>query len=709
MTEAPHFDQRDQSVNTQTNIGQANQVIIQSSGFPQDLSVPHQLPSPPKDFMGREEEIRSLLDKFDRGATITGLRGMGGVGKTALALVLADQLKGSFSAGQIYLDMQGTSKNPLRPDKAMAHVIRSFLGPGFEVPEDQNGLCGFYRTVLSERKALILLDNAADHVQVEPLVPPAGSALLITSRNKFAMDGLKELDLNILPSKDACDFMQSICGRIGEHADELAKLCGCLPLALRNAAYVLKEKPNMGVASYIKRLNDARKRLDLVEASFDLSYQLLRPELQRLWCMLSVFPADFDLAGAAAVWQMENDAAEEALGELMRLSLVDFEPYTTGEGGRYRLHDLARDFSDLRLDESDRELSHERHAEHYISVLTNANELYKSGNGNIFTGLDFFDADRLNIFTGQAWAAKRFKANIKAAKLCSSYPREGFYLLGLRQHPKEQIHWLESALAAAQQLMDRKSEAAHLGRIGREYSHFGKYLVSIDYLEQAIALAREVGDPFVEGWALDNLGSVYRKKGDYETAIDYCQRHLRIAKEIGDKRGEGTALGNIGQAYYAKEDISSAINYYEQHLRIVLEEGNKRGERDAIGNLGNAYASLRDFKKAFSYYRKARAISEAMRDCRGIGDVLGNMGKAYFALREYDKSINYCKRALKASQMFGDREREAQALFTLGNVSSATGQRDEAISLAESALAIFEEIESPHAETVRKALEMWKS
>ena len=300
--------------------------------------------------------------------------------------------------------------------------------------------------MLSGKKTLILLDNAASREQVEPLLPPAGSALLITSRNKFVLPGLKEKDLDVLPLKDAKKLLLEIAGRIGEHAGELAKLCGCLPLALRNAASALAEKKNLNVADYVERLKDARKRLDLVDASFSLSYELLTPELQRLWGLLSVFPADFDLAGAAAVWEMEPAPAEEALGELVKWSLVDFLPSASGEGGRYRLHDLARVFAASRQDADARDLLSKacgsiikKFFGRQMSSSSRAEEL--SGRSD-----SAFDTEKANIRKGQDWAKiNAFKPGNSRdlQQLC----RDGPHLEPAAAFLK--LEWLEAALVAS--------------------------------------------------------------------------------------------------------------------------------------------------------------------------------------------------------------------------------------------------------------------
>ena len=185
-----------------------------------------QIPPPPSNFKGREDEINDILSNFAKGATITGLRGMGGVGKTALALVLADRLKSRFPDGQIFIEMRGTSRNqdmpPMKPEEAMAQVIRAFK-PVDRLPENPVELRGIYNSTLTGKRVLLLLDNAANSEQVYPLLPPEGCSVIITSRIKFNLWGLVEKDLDILPTDKACELLLEISPRIGSRAEELAR------------------------------------------------------------------------------------------------------------------------------------------------------------------------------------------------------------------------------------------------------------------------------------------------------------------------------------------------------------------------------------------------------------------------------------------------------------------------------------------------------
>jgi len=297
----------------------------------------HQLPPPPRDFTGREAELADLMAKAEGdGVTISGLHGMGGIGKTALALVLADRLKDRYPDAQFYLDLKGASKQPLSVSEALSHVVRAYH-PTAKLPESEADLHGLYQSVLHSQRALLLMDNARDADQVQPLLPPASCLLIVTSRQHFTLPGLHPKNLDTLPPGDARDLLLKIAPRIDGHAGALAQLCGYLPLALRLAGSALVERPTLTPQDYLKRLTGAQARLALVDASLSLSYDLLDEELRRAWCALSVFPGTFDLAAAAAVWHVNQDQAQDWQDALVRYSVVEWDalpPPLAGEGMR---------------------------------------------------------------------------------------------------------------------------------------------------------------------------------------------------------------------------------------------------------------------------------------------------------------------------------------------------------------------------------------
>ena len=706
--------------------------------------IPHQIPPPPKDFKGREEEIADILFNFEKGATITGLRGMGGVGKTALALVLADKLKSQFPDGLIFVDMRGTSNNPelppLMPADAMAQVIRAY-NPVDRLPENSNELRGLYLSILAGKRALLLLDNAASGEQVEPLLPPAGCAVLITSRIKFALPGMAEKDLEILPLDKSCELLLQIAPRIGNRAEELAKICGYLPLALRNAASALAEKKDLSVPEYEKRLTDKVTLLKLVKGSFSLSYDLLAPGRKRQWRRLSVFPEDFDRNAATAVLKMAPGASDEALSDLVRWSLVDFVQITDSEDGRYKLHDLARLFAESCLEQDELADAQQKHATHYSKVLSQADKFYQKGGTNVLAGLKLFDREWANIKIGQSWvkniipiSAKLKKSDLKSVlQLASSYASDGVYVLDLRMHPGERIGWCDTGLKAAKMMGNRSAESAHLGNLGNAYSdlgetrkaigyleralnitrkigdkrgeeaglgnlgnryaHLGETRKAIEYQEQALAISRKIGNRRGEGIDLSNLGSRYVDLGEIRKAIEYYERALAIAGEIGDKRGEGNRLGNLGLSYIALGETRKAIEYQEQGLAITRDIGDRRAEGIHLDKLGLAYADLSETRKAIEYHVQALAIAREIGDKRNEGESLCNLGKAYLDLNENDKAIECCTESLNIVRKIEYRIFEGEALSTLGKAYSDLGQLDKAIDHCDQALKIFKNME----------------
>ncbi len=501
--------------------------------------------------------------------------------------------------------MKGASQEPLAVAAALAHVIRAYH-PDAKLPDDEAALGGLYQSVLHGQRALLLMDNAKDAAQVAPLIPPAGCVLLVTSRQHFTLPGLYAKDLDTLPVADAHKLLLAIAPRIDAQADEIAQLCGYLPLALRLAASVIAERKDLGVADYVRRLTDARQRLNLIEASLGLSYDLLSVELQQRWRTLAVFPVTFAAAAAAVVWATEMDAAQDALGELVRYSLLNWNDSIA----RYSLHDLARLFADSRMSDDERNTGQARHAAHYADVLGAADDLYRQGGEAIMRGLALFDAEWTNIQAGQSWAARHAGDDDANARLCVDYPTAGAYVLHLRQHPRERVNWLQQALAAARKSNDRRGEGNALNNLGLAYAHLGELRRAIEFYEQALEIDREIGDRRGEGNALGNLSSAYIELGELRRAIEFSEQQLIIVREIGDRRSEGGALSNLGIAYKNLGEPRRAIEFYEQALGIRREIGDRRGEGIDLWNMSLALDELGDRVQAIAHAEAALKIRE---------------------------------------------------------------------------------------------------
>jgi hypothetical protein len=320
-----------------------------------------QLPPVPPDFTGREEQVRDLTRRLVEDAgrfPVAALRGMGGAGKTSLAIRVAHEVKNGFPDAQLYLNLRGTAdgvkEHPLTPAEAMSHIILAFRPDAINLPQDENILAGVYRGDLAGKRALILLDNAADEAQLRPLLAvPLPVRFLISSRHAQALDGVESIHIEGLPPEEAFSLLRRIMGPRGTRNElrELVRLCVQLPLALRVAGDFLRLKEDWPVSQYIRALESEPHRwLKVgadpekdVEAVLKLSAaQLVRDSVERgtRWHFLHIFEGDFDLAAAAAAWNAdENDLGVlNDLSDMENRSLIIFDRHTR----RYHLHDLLR-------------------------------------------------------------------------------------------------------------------------------------------------------------------------------------------------------------------------------------------------------------------------------------------------------------------------------------------------------------------------------
>lgn len=555
---------------------------------------------------------RSLKD----GALICGAQGMGGVGKTALALKLAEELKPRYPDAQFYLDLRGASGEPLSATRAMEHIIRAYH-PTAKLPDEPAALSALFHSALEGKRALLLWDNVKDAAQVAPLRPPATCLMLVTSRRHFAIQGLHSIGLDQMTEKEACELLLKIEPRIGGEAKRIAKLCGYLPLALELAASALKVRKGVSPPEFALRLSDSERRTKLldktdserkIEASRQSSYGLLDEVQRKLWRALAVFPETFDYP-AAAVWQAKDDEARDALDDLVAYSLVEYDE----SKGRYRLHDLASDFAEAMLgeDEGERDEAKLRHAAHFQQLLSDANDLYWGGGNKVVEALAMFDRERINTETGQRWCAEKMDSNLAAARLAKVYAARGISILGLRLHPRERIEWLNVGMRACHKLDGRSGEGVALGYLGQSYADLGETRRAIEFYEQALVIAREIGDRRGEGAWLGYLGRAYADLGEARKAIGFHEQALVIDREIGDRRGEGADLGNLGRAYSDLDETSKAIEYYEQSIELAreigyryLEANNLLGWGDTLVKLGEADRAIEMIEAALSIYEQ---------------------------------------------------------------------------------------------------------
>lgn len=733
--------------------------------------VPYEIPPPPSDFTGREDEVKKLLELFDHGATIIGLRGMGGIGKTALAFKLAKELADRYPDGQIFINIGGTDPNPLIPSEAMAHIIRAY-NPEAQLPESESDLSAVYHKILHDKHTLLLLDNANNDKQIRPLLPPDTCGVIVTSRLKIAFEGLVPIDMDVLEPEEAMKLLLKIRRpnqppvippQEEDGWEKIAELCGYLPLALRAAGSSLANRPDISLDQYIKQLGDERTRLDSigeegvdrgVEASFNISYGSLPAETAQVFRMLSIFPADFDAKAEEVVCL---DKGHKHLSELVRWNLVEYHK----ENDRYRLHDLSRLFAFSHLEKEVDKASIEEiklhHAEHYETVLTTAESLYLQGGENILAGLKLLDLEWPNIKAGQSWAEHIAKqSGIKkeihkediALYLCSSYPNKGIDLLILRLHPRELIHWLETALYAARKLDDQLVEAATLTNIGIAHHGLGEYSKSIEFLEQALTITREKEFRYGEGSILGslgndylsmgqypkstefyeqariifrdikykngematllNLGNIYRLQGKLDKSLEFYEQALAIARELKSKISEGSILAHLGTTYRELDKYRKSIDFFEQALTIAREIGYKSEEGSALDGLGNTYEILGESLKAIQFHEQALAIFRDIGHRNGEGSALANLGHIYLNMSENHKAIVLLEQAIAIFREIGDREGEGRALVNISIARYGLGERGQAIADAELALNILEKIGSPNAEKVRLQLAEWK-
>lgn len=655
----------------------------------QSREIPRQLPADTRMFTGRETELARVMALAARAhagtaagmVLISALDGMGGVGKTALAVHAAHRLAGEFPDGQLYVDLRGHTPglDPLPPEDALEYLLRSVGVPADRISGDLAARAALYRTHIADTRTLIILDNAATAAQVRPLLPGrVGSFVLVTSRRR--LDGLEDahpLTLGALSDAEAVALLDKVAG-VGRlepgHAavGELIQLCGHLPLALRIVGARLRRHRAERIENLVERLREEGGRLtglrdedrDLA-AVFNSSYAELSRQEQELYRALSLVPGtDADAPATAALLGVDAREAGRLLESLLEHSmLLEHTP------GRYRFHDLVRIHA-AQLAEKDDGPAHrddalERLCQWYLGTAHAASRLINPHRTEIVVRpgsiepLSFASQDAAlawcDIERGNLVAAIHSRTRHAPGPFGWQLPVVLAPYFNQRKQWSEWIATHEAGLRSARQSADKYGEARIQVGLGRAYTDLREFDKAESYYNAAAALYRESGHQRELLRVLANLASLANQRGWARKAYEANTEALALARTLGDPHAEGVVLGNLGAG---------------------------------CGSLGM-------FDEAVEHMRRALAIREALGDRYGQAMNLQNLAEALRELGRPQESAEHCSRALKIQREDGNRYGEATTLLYLGLLERDQNRPDAARGHWESAYSIFEELGSP--------------
>jgi len=657
-------------------------------------AIPHELPADIPDFTGHEAKLERLLAALtpvgDASPKVVAVHGVGGVGKSALAIHAAHQLAVRFPDGQLYLNLQGAAAGlrALDPVDALARLLRTLGFEGRDIPVEVEEAAARFRSRVAGRRILLVLDNAVSPGQVRHLLPASPTcAVLITSRQVLStLDGAGHVHLDVLPAEQAVLLLGRVAGveRLAAEpraASDLARQCDYLPLALRIAGARLAARPSWPVHALAERLGDERTRLDELESAdlavrscFQVSYQALTASednrdrtAARLFRLLGLHRGpEFSTWTAAALLGTSPEAAETALERL-----VDAQLLVAAGLGRYAMHDLlllfAREQAAHDEPEGQRRLALERMLDCYLATMQRAQQVLQPGDPggahwrveaqtpplrSWTAALAWFEQERANLL---AAAHQAVHGPMPMPRFAARLAEVMYWFLLIRTNWPEMESINQLALCAARRDGDRRGEAIALNDIGQAHMGVGRLDQAIACLEQSKALFAELRDRHWESITIVHQAAVYREQGELERTVDCIRRSLPRLHEAGDLVTVGGALGVLGLAYGDQGRFDEAIDCLEQSLRI----------RDGIQN----------------------PLSEAM--------TLTNLGEVHYRAGHHRTAVEFYERCLRIYADTGDRRREAETLWQLGLVRDALGQREQARSCWHGAQAIFKHLGVP--------------
>ncbi|MFF2043320.1 tetratricopeptide repeat protein [Kitasatospora sp. NPDC058170] len=681
------------------------------------------LPQLTRDFTGREGELERLLPLLDPGVStadavlVASVAGMGGIGKTTLALAVAHRaLDNGWFADALFFDLHGYDETPTTVGQALDSNLRILGVTAERIPPDDDGRAALFRAQLDlriqeGRGILVVADNASASEQVRQLLPGAGPhRLLITSRHTLADLDAELIDLDVLTPESSVELMATTLRTTKrrpqqitadpEGALRLAKMCGYLPLALELAAAQHVLDPHLtpgGLADDLaEALAETGSRLDeledgrraVVRASLDRSRRLLTIPEAELLDLLAIAPGTDISTDSAAV--LTDQKPREVRRRLISLAATGLIRQSVG-GGRWIMHDLVRDHAteQARVAGARNRVALDRLYEHYelcAAAYVAADRSIPVSGGlraefekfaamafpNGWDSLSWFDAEYSNLIAAvhAAHVDGRWSAVARLNSVLSVYLSRG-------RHLDDWYSTSMTGVAAGRASGNRIEESNALGNLGNVLRELRRLDDAIEVHRSCVAIRMELGTRVADAW--NSLGDSLRARRFFSEAIDAYGRELALHQLEDGREGEARARNDIGFALRLMGRFDEALDAHQISLAIIEEVGDPVGEAQTRGYLGLAYTALGRFDEAIDNYRKSLAVRHDILGRFTVGATLNNIGKALRGQGKYEEATAAGRQAVEHFRSPRNPYREAHALGELADTLAAAGHPDDEV------------------------------
>ncbi|MFJ3701364.1 MULTISPECIES: AfsR/SARP family transcriptional regulator [unclassified Streptomyces] len=727
-------DPRPELSQLQQRILRADEELARPADEPAPAAVPvrpAQLPATVPDFTGRASFVRELGDRLVTAEgsvmAVSALAGIGGVGKTTLAVHIAHRARPHFPDGQLYVDLQGAGATAAEPETVLGAFLRALGTADSAIPDSLDERAALYRSVLDGRRILVLLDNAHDAAQIRPLLPGTeGCAALVTSRVRMVgLAGAHLVDLDVMSPEEALQLFTRIVGDERVRAEREAALdvvaaCGFLPLAIRIAASRLAARRTWTVSVLAAKLADERRRLDelqagdlAVKATFELGYGQLEPAQARAFRLLGLADGpDVSLAAAAALLNLDPHTAEDLLESLVDTSLLE-----SAAPGRYRYHDLVRLYARACAERDEqppveRELALSRLLDFYLATAAGVYALERPGDRladhrepTQYAGLAF--ADRHDAQDWLYTEANSLLACVRQSSGRGTLRRAVDLLWAAKDLAESGANSKQYEAAAtavrdlAHEMGDDRAEGRALTTLTNVRLVAGRFDLAERDAQRAMVLARAADDPLPNCWAPNDLGIIALYQNRHSDGETYLEQAIANFRADENRPGEASALCNLSRIHLAMGRTSSAVTLAQQGIDIY--DGLGHALRGANGRyaLGLALTQRGHLSDAAERLGEALAVFRDSRQRLWEGMTIFRLAEVDLAARAPAQAAAKAEKALAVLRGIGGEWRRGNVLMVLGRALRDVGQAGRAHVCWHEALAIYEGLGSPEAAEVR--------